>query len=309
MKTVSLITAALLLGTAGDLFAAVSKTDRFVQKWNAPSNTVVIENPIGNIEVHATDEPMVTATVTKTVSGVDARALEEGRHLTAVGAAGDDNIRVLRTVLPPIRSTRWTSSVSWVVRVPRTVHVRIASNSSERIRVSGIRANVIIKNFSGTVLIDNVGAAVVESVNGSIVYDAGKPFANAKLSSINGDIHVIVAPDANFRWVADTIKGDYRTTMPVRGTLIGTVLRASVNAPGGPIIETLAMMGRIYLLRKNTTAAQAQSVRTMRDSISQVQAASLAEATRQQVVQGRFAYQTSLGNVAVNEVRGEAIVH
>lgn len=309
MRTVSLLTAALLLATAGDLLAAVSKSERFVQKWNAPSSTLVIENPIGNVEIYGTDDTMITATVVKNVTGADARAIEEGRHLTQVGATGDDNIRVLRTVLPPIRSNRWTSSVSWVIRVPRTVHIRVASNTSERIRISGIRANVIVKNFSGTVLLDNLGATIVESVNGSIVYDAGKPFANARLSSINGDIHVIVAPDANLRWIADTIKGDYRTTMPVRGNLIGSVLRASVNAPGGPIVETLSMMGQIFLLRKNTTAAQAQSVRTMRESIGQTQAVSRGEATRHNIVQGRFAYQTSLGNVSVAEVRGEAVIH
>ena len=76
-----------------------------------------------------------------------------------------------------------------VIGIPRTANVRILARAGDHIKVSGMRSGVQIKNFNGSIHLDDViGAAIVESVNGSIFYQSPQLRGNVLLSTVNGSI-------------------------------------------------------------------------------------------------------------------------
>lgn len=293
--------------------AKVSKNERYDKTFDlGAGGTFVIENPIGNIDIIGSDAPNASVVALKNVVGVDNDAVDDGLKQTALWVGGDEKTLIVKTLLPRARTKQWTSSVNWLLRVPRTVHVRINSGASQRIRVSNIRGNVFVKNINGLVLLQNVGAATVESVNGNILFDAPKPTANATLSTVNGSVHVVVNADANFSWQAETLTGDVRSTLPVRGSFSGSTYQGRINAPGGPTINATAMMGSVYLLRRGTQPPQAVSLRESSDAIvpagANVAGPQRPTLKQETIVQGRFRYSTNIGDVRVREIRGDAII-
>src|SRR5437868_1739766 len=88
-----------------------------------PEGSIWIENPVGNIEVIGGDFDAISFVAVKSVHGADAAAVAEARQQTQVITTGDDRQRQFRTVMPMLRNMRWTSSVNYQLRVPRTVLV------------------------------------------------------------------------------------------------------------------------------------------------------------------------------------------
>lgn len=312
MKLSRFLTAALSLLWSGALLAAnVTQTSQITR--TLPLNiggSFVLENGSGNIEVIGHSEPTMVMTATFVLSAVNQAALTEAKQGTNVGFHGDANTRILRTLVPVLRSNGWSCAVHYSVKVPRTVHVKVTSNgTAERIRVANIIGNVTVKSFQGIVQLDGVsGATIAETVNGSIIFSPTRgPDANAQLSTINGNIVAAVDPEANFEWAAETIRGDFRTTLAgIRARFRDrNSLRAGVNAPGGPTLATTSLMGNIYLLRKGSRTAEAVSVRTG-EAIPIPPTRAGLPVYRQEQVQGGLVYSTNLGNIFVREVRGNA---
>lgn len=315
MRLIRPIGIALLFVNAA-LAANVTKTERYVQ--DVPmgvGGTFVLENAFGDIEIVGADEPDVHAVVVKTMVGVNDAAINEARNMTQLRIAGDEQTRILRTLVPLARNPKWSATVDYQVRVPRTAHVRVSSTASSSVRITNITGNVFVTNFSGTIYLKDVfGAAKVESTNGSIIFDrSGRLGANAELASTNGDIQVRLAPDASFDWIAETIAGGYRTTFQnVRGHFSGSTFRGTVNAPGGPTLHTASLMGRVFMLKKGTTPQQsAELVRVLPANTSEsVGLPPIIQVYREQlVIQQRWTYEVSVGSVWVNEIRGDAFIN
>jgi DUF4097 and DUF4098 domain-containing protein YvlB len=311
MKLSPLLFAAFAILGMSEALSAAPLTATTQVKKEFPLNiggSFKLENGPGNVEIIGHDAPTLLVTATTVITGPDDAAVAEGRRSTILGFFGDAQTRVVRTLVPAIRVTNWSVAVHYSVRVPRTAHVNVVSTTSEKLRVSNIIGNVFVKSFNGTMLLDRVGGATVaESVNGSIVFDpVNGPEANVQLSTINGNIVVAVAPDANFEWSGETVRGDFRTTVNgVRARLLDrNTLRAGVNAPGGPTLVTASMMGNVYLLRKGTKTEQAQSVRAGQ-TIEPAPRPNI-PTFRQDSVQGPYLYTTTLGNIYIREVRGGA---
>lgn len=295
------------------LFAVnVMSKRQFNQQWAlAPGGAIEVNNAFGNIEIVGSDQPDVLAVVTKTIIGVDEKALEEGSDQTELRVGGDDRIRIVNTINPAGRNPRWSSTVDYVLRVPRAVHVRVKASTSARIRVANVRGNVTITTFTGLVVLDNVtGAATVENTNGSILMISDRPQANADLTSVNGDVTIVVPPTANFQWLAESLKGDIRSTIPVRGELIGTAFRGNVNAPGGPILRARTMLGGAVLLTRGLQPAQAVALRDVPQADVKLTSAAPRQIStpRQQLVQGRFEWKSAMGDLDVAEIRGDAFI-
>ena len=306
--------AAVLILTSAAAYGSVGRTFRVVEHFPMSSNgTLILENPVGDIEITGVDgETNVTADVLKTVVATDENGIEEGRFFTELVVGGDPNTRVLRTAMNPgQRKKQWSSSVHWRVRVPRTTHVRVASTSSNHVRVASMRGNVYVKNFNGTVQFENnTGLVTADSANGSITYTAPTVQSETRLSTLNGHITVRVNPGADIRWVAETIGGDIRTNLPVRGMFAGPSFRGSLNAPGGTLLQTATLTGNIHLLGLGAVPADSiQSVRTLEkilipaDQINQSSGG-----MRRGVVTGSITYDTMAGDIVVTEVRGGAIL-
>jgi DUF4097 and DUF4098 domain-containing protein YvlB len=302
------IAALLVAGSAGA--ANVAVTERFSQDFTLDvGGSFWIDNPIGNVEIIGTEQPGLTVTIQKSTTGIDQVALKEGRDQTQVVLGGDARTRVIKTVLPP-RTDRWNSNVSYSIRVPRTVHVRIDSHTSDRIHVVNIAGNVTIKNVNGVIALERLtGATVVQSINGNIVADyASRPSASAQLSTVNGMVEVHVPSDSSFEWLADTLRGDFLTSLPVRGHFVGSQFRGSINSPGGPTIATATMTGRVFMLRAGTTQAQARSVAQIRAN-EKAPVPPLPrgpQVLRVPLIQGNWAYSTNIGSVVIGEIRGDA---
>jgi len=329
MKKQLLIVAAIV--AAATAAEAANQRKNFRVEHNFPlrhGGALVVENPIGDIEIIGTDQEGADTVVTKIVIGIDAEAVEEGRQRTALIVGGDDKTRILRSAIPPVASRKWSSRVMWRIKVPKSTFIRIISDSSDRIHISNITGNVIVKNVNGQVILENVpGTTNVESVNGSLTYSTPRPTGSATLSTVNGNVSVRVRPDVDFRVVAETINGDITSNLPARGTFFGRVFRGSVNAPGGPTISAGTLMGNVELLAYGPQVQTPESLiaklqpsapvptpnqsRQQPPNMSMVStgggtARPAAQEVRLQVVDGNYKYATTLGNVKIQEVRGEA---
>jgi len=312
MKIRALLAVLMLTASAAAYGArSVGRTFHVEEQFPLNANgTLILENPVGDIEITGVDGDGVSADVLKTVVATEEDGLEEGRFLTELVVGGDATTRVLRTVMGGPRKTQWSSSVFWRVRVPKTANVRVASTSSNHVRIVGMRGNVYVKNFNGTIIFENdTGYVTADSANGAILYTAATILAETRLSTLNGHITVRVGPGADLRWVAETIGGDIRTNLPVRGMFTGPSFRGSVNAPGGAMLMTATLTGNIHLLGNGLPRETIQSVRTIEKIlIPPEQVNQSVGGIRRGVIEGSITYNTMVGDVVITEVRGPALL-
>src|SRR3954454_12559454 len=268
MKTTvrTLIAAAVLLSSAQVFGASFAASSRVTREFPIdPAGSVWIDNPFGSIDVIGSDSNVVSITAERTLTAPDNVTLKEASDAVALSFEGDTKVRLIRTLLPPMRNVRWAVTVNYVVRVPRGVNVKIGgSKSAEHIRVANVNGSVTVNGFSGTVIMDGVvGASVVNMVNGKIIYEyTQRPVANAQIQSVNADVDISLPPKSNFDWVGTTITGDFMTTFAVRsGRFNGQVFHGVVGGGGGPTINTEVLTGRVRMLAKGSRPSQAQSVR------------------------------------------------
>lgn len=310
MKTRLTIAVTVLL-CAASLQAQVSRTIRNEQKFSlAPGGAFVLENGAGNVTIIGADVPQVEAKITAVISAQTPAALEEARRISGLLVGGTPQSRVVRTGFTGTRSQQWSAKIHWDVRVPRNSQVRVIATSAGHIKVSNILGNVLLKNFSGDISVENVlGSTQVDTINGAISYSTPRPRGNVTLRSVNGNVTAAVAADGDFRWTADTVRGDIRTNMAARGAFFGTQFRGSINAPGGVTLTTASFAGTINLFALGPLAGQMQSLRTMPAAAIRSQpvvAANGPKVMRRTLVKGLFNHRTTMGDVRIQEIQGDA---
>jgi DUF4097 and DUF4098 domain-containing protein YvlB len=323
-RTLIPIAALVLLAAPAAWAAGVTASDRRIKELPVELiGSLWIDNPFGSIDITGADSGNIIVTATRTVVAADKEALKEGQEQTEIKFEGDAKVRLVRTILPPQQvgvPPRWRSSVSYSIRVPRTVSVKIGSRSADRIRVAGMTGSITVNSFNGTLIFDdNLGVTTVETVNGHVIFDyKQRPSVRSQVQTVNADIDVYVPANADMNWVADTIKGDIVTSMPVRGSFFGTTYRATVNAPGGPTITTGSLMGHVALMARGTTLKQARSVRRSGDVFSnraanqdRNQQVLLEPAQKIQlpIINGNWVFAASVADIVIGEVRGMVRVH
>lgn len=310
-----IVVLALTLTGASALAADVTVTETFPKELPIDgAGSVLLNSLVGNVEIHGTSEGTVSLVAEKTVRGVDRAAVDEGRRLTELRMNGDQRGWMFSTIVPAIRSPRWTSSVKYILRVPRTIDVNVASFASERILVEDIRGSVTITNVHGDVILKSItGVSVVDSANGNILFMAPEHgMSSAQLRSVNGNVEVHAPRDANFQWFGESVRGDVSTTFPVRLRPVGNNgFRGSVNAAGGPTITTATLMGSIHVIQNGTRMASAKPVRFRDSNVPSPRPQPLAmpsEPVVRELVEGFFAYTTPMGSIRIKEIRGSARV-
>jgi DUF4097 and DUF4098 domain-containing protein YvlB len=321
MKTRALIVSIVLSSAvaASAQQPQLRKVLRSEQKFTiAPTGSFILENPVGGVEVVGADVTDVEATITTVIRGADAASIQEARKESGLLIGGDLNARIVRTaVAANYEKKSWSATVDWKVRVPRSASVRVLSNGNSRIKVTGVKGNLHVKNFNGNVSVANVlGSTLVESVNGSITYSTPQPRGNVILSTVNGYITATLDADKDFRWIAETATGDIRTNLPARGAFFGSTFRGAVNTPGGPTLTTRSLMGNISLLGSGPHSAPMRSLReipaiTIANSPARASQDSMTSSSGPRVlrlgsVNGFFAYETNLGDVKIAEIKGDA---
>mgnify|MGYP001792246221 CR=1 FL=1 len=317
MKTTirTFIAVAVLLSSTQLFGASFAVSSRVVREFPVdPAGSVWIDNPFGSIDVIGGDTNVISVTAERTLTAPDSTTLKEASDSVALSFEGDTKVRLIRTLLPPMRNVRWSAAVNYVVHVPRGVNVKIGgSKSAEHIRVSNVNGSVTVNGFSGTVIMEGVvGASVVNMVNGRIIYDyTQKPVARAQVQAVNADIDIWLPANSNFEWVADTINGDMLSTFNVRaGRFNGSVFHGIVGS-GGTIINTESMMGHVAVLVKGSNLNDAQSFRVNEPGHQSAPGDVLrqpAKKIQMPFVNGDFIFAASVADVTVGEVRGNARV-
>lgn len=341
VRTASIVATACAVLAAPSVWADKVGGQRF--RSAVPVNadaSILIDNPVGPVVVVGTDKNELRWEVVKNVRAVDDKAFQEGLSLTRLHFEGQEKARALRTLVPyPLRNGRWESVVSYEVQIPRTASLTIVTVSAELIRVIGMDGPVTIKNVNARIELDRIGgSAHVETVNGSIFarFPSG-PHKNCLFSSVNGRIQISVPSTMPFTWVAQTIRGGIHSSIPVQGFFRrhqGARVYQAVNLKNGPTIETVAMLGEVFLLAEGTQIADAKPISQaevpspqrlasldrpqplrpeLRPVYQQVSANMLLQrptarsfAEQQTRVDGDFRVDASIGSIFVGEVDGDA---
>jgi DUF4097 and DUF4098 domain-containing protein YvlB len=244
MVTVSkvrpLVAAAALamLATAASAQAPRQSVERFRSAVAlAPNGSLLLDNPIGRLEI-----------------------------------AGAENARILRTLVGyPLRNGRWESTVSYRIEVPAQTNVTILNISSSLIHVRGVTGAVNVKNVSGRIELDSLtGPLTVESVNGLV--RATLPVnvsRDISLSSVSGRVELAAPAAASFNWTAETARGGVHAAFAAPGfyRAEGKSRRyyASINGNTGPTVVTNSVLGDVYLLRPESSIADASMVAVPKD--------------------------------------------
>ncbi|HET7712474.1 MAG TPA: DUF4097 family beta strand repeat-containing protein [Thermoanaerobaculia bacterium] len=314
-RTLLFLVALLAVGTTGTGHAAIYAGVESVRRDFAidPNAAVVIENWFGNIDVVAADGNTLSVVIRKEIRGVDRAAVEEGRNAVKIEISGDNKTRVLRTLFPAQRVQRWEPNVSYTVRVPRNAHIRIRNHATERIRVSGVAGPIGISSNAGPIFLEAVsGSAFVQSSNGNIHYSASAtPTGDVQLTTINGYVQVTMPPAANLRWIAQTLKGDFLTNLPLKGgRFTGTSFTGVLNSSRGPTLTTAAMMGNVFFLRHGSDRTAAKSVRLQLAALPRTVPPNAGPAVprefRRPLVAEAFRFKTPIGDVAIGQIQGNA---
>jgi DUF4097 and DUF4098 domain-containing protein YvlB len=309
-STIRVSVAALALLSVTQLFGATYNTSRVAREFPIDAKgTVLIDNPFGSIDVIGGEGTIVSVTAERVITAPDAVSMKDAADSVAVSFQGDERVRLVRTIWPTAHNARWSVAVNLVVRVPRSVNVRIDSKLADHLRLSHINGSVTVNGFGGTLTMDGVaGASTVNMVNGHIIYDyASAPVSKAQIQAVNADIDINLPPKANFSWVANTLNGDILTTFPVRaGHFSGTVFRGLVGS-GGPTIHTETMLGRVLVSAKGTNASQAHSVRVNAANHAPLPGDVLLRPgikIQLPFYEGDFVTAASVADVTIGEVRG-----
>ncbi|MGA7616840.1 MAG: DUF4097 family beta strand repeat-containing protein [Thermoanaerobaculia bacterium] len=268
MRRLFLGTLAFALLFAASAAEAKSYTETFSKTFPFDRDGVfMLDNRQGRIVIAGTDDAQVTVQAVKIYSAPDQATMREAASHVAIHYEGDEHnlsIRTLGSSADP--DGRWSSSVSYTIRVPRNAAVRVVTFRSDRLLVQNLNGELYVRNVNGRIDLDNVrGPATVEGGNANIYATfAHPPQSRVSLSTVNGRIEVRLPEASRFDWGAETLRGEIFTTFKTNGRFDPSsgskIYRTRVNGSGGPLLTTSAMMGSVWLLRNGAPIEQASEI-------------------------------------------------
>jgi DUF4097 and DUF4098 domain-containing protein YvlB len=311
--------------------------DKVVQSFPLDANgLVLVENANGTITVVGTDRNEVRMEASIEIRGVDDAAVLEGRQHTKIGLGGDGTRRVIRThTIYPVPGNRWVTRIAYRIEVPRQSRLTVNSFNADIVEVSRMSGFVSVKSAKGPVRVtDATGGLVIDAANGTVTASFSRPpTADTRIYSVNAPVEVRMPKDSKFAWVAETLKGDFFHGFALEGdfeTRSNTrIFRGRVNGGQRPVVQTTSITSQIHLLPNGASKAVAQRLvqkspqlasRPQQENLSQIREATyerlsgmlLAQPTVTSFavlrprIDGDIAYQLSLGNIVVGDVRGSA---
>jgi DUF4097 and DUF4098 domain-containing protein YvlB len=301
-----------------------------------PTASLTLENPNGSISVIGTDSPGLVVEGARVISALDSDGIKEGQKQTLIEFAGDARSRIIRTHgAGGAPNQRWKSIVSYAIRLPRSANLTIVNHSGESLRVQNIAGEVYIRHVNGPIDLINVsGPLMIDTVNGQVkVQYPEAPRHDVRIVSINGPIEVSVPAKSSFTWLAQTLRGDIYSSLPLQGQFLsnapGRAYQATVNRGGNPKIVTSAIMNRAYLLANGQPLSAAKTIRTEEQQRAgaprpRAEIGSVLQMVTQRLlvrpptarsfvlqlprVEGNMDFSTNLGNIFVGELTGNARV-
>ncbi len=213
-----------------------------------------VKNLAGNIVIRGTDQPGLTIQAAKVIRGVDDAAVKDGVGRVQLIVAGtDSNRRLSATGMPGAREPRWDASVFFSLGVPRSTSITIEGYDTA-IQVHNVDGLIVAKNVKGDIqFLGSNGALTADTINGNllIVYKSN-PSSYSKFSTVNGYVELRVPPRAAFKWIAETIRGEIYTSLPVVGDFdpraSAQVFEGVLNSAGTATVLTSSISGKVVLL-------------------------------------------------------------
>jgi DUF4097 and DUF4098 domain-containing protein YvlB len=333
-----LVPVAMLLAlAASSAGATVTLSENFSRSFPLPAGgTVSIQNQFGSVVVIGTGDENVTVSAVKTSVGVDEVAARIGLSKAALVVRPLPNTLAISAVRPAEAATvPWRVSVAWTVRVPRSASVEINVGRADLVRVENLDGNALVRSSYGRIEISNVrGPLTVDGGNSDIVATFGTAFrAPATITTVNGGITVGLLASSRFNWIAETLRGDIFTAFPQKGSFdsseVPLIYRDSING-GGPLLRTSAAFGRVIIGRHgekvlatlvkpdSSGIRQASAARPLDNTLAPLfrrvsrmlmQPPSASTFTLQQArFDGNMKLESSMGNIFIAEVTGDALV-
>ncbi|HEY5609671.1 MAG TPA: DUF4097 family beta strand repeat-containing protein, partial [Thermoanaerobaculia bacterium] len=283
----------------------------------------------GTITVIGTNSPGLEVEAVKIIRGIDDRSIREGKLQTEIEILGNAQVRTIRTTGSSqpvaVRGGRWAAVVNYVVRVPRSVNVSVFNFTGERVRIENVAGKILVQNTNGRVeLIGTSGSVVANTVNGDVIASySARPTSSAAFQTINGTVELRVPRGSKFRWIAESLRGHVMTTLPIQGSFdprgSGRKYRGTIAGAQSPTITTTTMAGNVYVLEGRADRQTARILVPPRPTLGGPSpdrddfdiAATSRDGVRtiaKELITTDFRFITTLGNVAIGEIQGNALV-
>lgn len=241
---------------AGVLGAAGS--DSFRWKGQVPAGKLVeIRGINGSIRAEPASGKEVEVVAYKTgqvyeSAGVEVRVVEHNGGVTICAMYPSLDGRpteCLPGVNSPRKGTGNDVNVDFMVRLPKGVRF-VGRTVNGQVEAKSLQADTEAHTVNGNVLLSTAGAAVGETVNGSITASVGKINSASKFSTVNGAITLEMAPGADADVHAGTKNGHIHTDFPlaVRDEFVGGHADGVIGQ-GGPDLTIVTVNGTINLKR------------------------------------------------------------
>lgn len=162
------------------------QVDEHVQESHLdPGAQVLIENPLGDVVVTASDDSTAVITARKRVWGVNTESLKANSDQVEIAVHGTDSRLEIKVSAPDFFRA---GTVDLELKVPKTVHARLSTHYG-RNQITGIEGRAEAVSTSGAIELRDLGAdARCESASGAIKLE--NILGAATVASQSGDIEV-----------------------------------------------------------------------------------------------------------------------
>lgn len=233
-------------------------SDSFRWKGQVPAGKLVeIRGINGSIRAEPASGKEVEVVAYKTgqvyeSAGVEVRVVEHNGGVTICAMYPSPDGRPTEC-LPGVNSTRNTTgnnvNVDFTVRLPKGVRF-VGRTVNGQVEATSLEADTEAHTVNGNVRLSTAGAAVGETVNGSITASVGKINSASKFSTVNGGITLEMPSSAAAEVHAGTKNGHIHTDFPlaVRDEFVGGQADGAIGH-GGPDLTIVTVNGAITLRR------------------------------------------------------------
>jgi DUF4097 and DUF4098 domain-containing protein YvlB len=243
----SLIFGILIL--AGALWAQDAREQEdFQQTFQlAPNGVFSLKNVNGGVIVSAWDHP------TTEIRAVKRGPSKENMDLVKIDIRADAN-RISVDTIYPRGKNNLNVSVSYEVRLPKTVVLRSVETVNGSVEVQGMSSEVAAETVNGSVkVLNSSGRVSATTVNGGITAELNRIDAEGdmKFETVNGSINLVLPEGAGANIAAETVNGKVSSDFPVtvRGKF-GPKRMQGVLGQGGANIHMETVNGGINLARR-----------------------------------------------------------
>ena len=258
---VTMLAIALVLGACSPSGAVQARDTVALELAVASGTPVRVATFNGGIDVATTQDPVVSASVTRTGEGADAQAAEADRDAIAVTLELVDGVAVLRALYTPSPdSISGGRGAAVALRVPAATRLELATSngpitvkdttgglaaqtSNGPVELTGVSGSLSVSTSNGPVTVSASAPAALDlhTSNGGITFDGSLEPGDATLETSNGPIELRLPADAAFTIDASTSSASATSEFDIAGTVSDRELKGLVGAPEEAAATTITL--------------------------------------------------------------------